>query len=302
MDATVGFVGVGTMGGPMARNLLRAGYTVKVFDLNADALAALQSEGAEVAATAAEAARGVECVITMLPKGEHVESALFGEAGVAAELERGALYIDMSTILPSHTTRFAAQLQEKGVSVVDAPVGRSSQHAVDGKLLIMVGGESADVERARPFLEPLGDTIVHCGPSGAGQTMKLVNNYMSIALNALTAEALVMAEIAGLDPEQARNVMLGTVAGQGHMGTTYPAKVLKGDLTPGFMVDLAHKDMGLALAMAAELDSPTWLGAVAHQTYGLARSKGRGGEDWTAVYAALRELPLGKGTLERRRA
>jgi len=215
MGASVGFIGVGTMGGPMARNLLRAGHRVRVFDLDSRLVAGLEKDGAEVAANAAAAASDADCV------------------------------------------------------------------------------EAGDVDRARAFLEPLGDTIVHCGPTGAGQKMKLVNNYMSIALNALTAEALVMAESAGLNPEQARSVMLGTVAGQGHMGTTYPAKVLKGDLTPGFMVDLAHKDMGLALAMAGELDAPAWLGAVAHQTYGLARRHGRGAEDWTAVYAALRETAMG---------
>lgn len=293
MGASVGFIGVGTMGGPMARNLLRHGYRVRVFDLDSQLLTGLEKDGAEVAPNAAAAASDADCVITMLPRGEHVESALFGDQGAAEAMGDGVLYINMSTILPSDSTRFALRLQTAGVAVVDAPVGRSSQHAIDGKLLIMVGGEAGDVERARAFLEPLGDTIVHCGPTGAGQKMKLVNNYMSIALNALTAEALVMAESAGLDPEQARSVMLGTVAGQGHMGTTYPAKVLKGDLTPGFMVDLAHKDMGLALAMAGELDAPAWLGAVAHQTYGLARRHGRGAEDWTAVYAALRETATG---------
>jgi len=293
MAASVGFIGIGTMGGPMARNLLRAGYPVRVFDLDAQAAEALEKAGATLAASPAAAASGADCVITMLPQGEHVETALFGEQGAAGAVKEGGLYIDMSTILPSHSLRFAQRLQAAGVAVVDAPVGRSSQHAVDGKLLIMTGGEAGDVERARAFLEPLGDTIVHCGPIGAGQKMKLVNNYMSIALNALTAEALVMAETAGLDPEQAREVMLGTVAGQGHMATTYPAKVLKGDLTPGFMVDLAHKDMGLALSMAGELDAPAWLGAAAYQTYGLARRHGRGAEDWTALYEALRRTTIG---------
>lgn len=292
MNANIGFVGVGTMGEPMARNLLRAGYPVTVFDLDAERLSALAEAGAGVASSPAGAASGADCVISMLPRGEHVEAALFDESGIASELREGALYIDMSTILPSHTVRFARRLQTAGVAVIDAPVGRSSQHAVDGKLLIMVGGDTQDVGRARPFLEPLGDTIVHCGPTGAGQKMKLVNNYMSIALNALTAETLVMSERAGLDPEQARNVMLGTVAGQGHMGTTYPAKVLKGDLAPGFMVDLAHKDMGLALEMASELDAPTWSGAIAQQTYGLARRKGRGSDDWTALYEVLRETAM----------
>lgn len=292
MATTLGFVGLGTMGAPMARNLIRAGFSLRVYDVSADAAAGLGTAGAYVAGSPADAARGAAAVITMLPNGNVVEAALFGDGGAVEGLSEGALCIDMSTVLPSQTDAFAQRLAERGVRLVDAPVGRSSQHAVDGKLLIMAGGAEADVERARPYLEPLGDTIVHCGPVGAGERMKLVNNYMSIALNVLTAESLTMAESSGLDPEQAREVMMGTVAGQGHMGTTYPAKVLKGDLTPGFMVDLAHKDMGLALTMAAELDAPSWMGAVAHQAYGLARRAGRGREDWTALYPTLRSLAL----------
>lgn len=276
----------------MARNLLRAGFDVKAFDINRDAVAALEDDGAHPAESPADAARDCDELITMLPNGESVESALFGESGIAGALPRNALYIDMSTILPAQTDRIGKRLREQGTSMVDAPVGRSSQHAVDGKLLIMAGGEAGDLERARALLDCLGDTIVHCGPLGSGGRMKIVNNYMSIALNVLTAESLTMAERAGLDPELARQVMLGTVAGQGHMATTYPAKVLKGDLTPGFMVDLAHKDIGLALAMAAELDAPSWMGAVAQQAYGLARRDGRGSQDWTALYQTLRSLAL----------
>ncbi|MCS4505361.1 3-sulfolactaldehyde reductase [wastewater metagenome] len=290
MIRTIGFVGVGTMGTPMARNLLRAGYAVRVHDVNADAAAALEADGAERAASPREAAEGRDAVITMLPNGDIVGDALFGADGIAGALAPDTLYIDMSTILPAHTDAFHRRLSEQDVAVVDAPVGRSSQHAVEGRLLIMAGGEAAHVERARPLLERMGDTIFHCGPVGTGQRMKVVNNYMSIALNALTAEALVLAESSGLDREQSRQVMLGTVAGQGHMGTTYPSKVLKGDLTPGFMVDLAHKDLGLALELAAGLNVPTYMGAVARQTYALARQDGRGRQDWTALYETMRGL------------
>lgn len=292
MPGTIGFVGVGTMGAPMARNLLKAGFEVKAYDVNRDAVNALAEAGARSAQSPAEAARECDQLITMLPNGDIVEHALFGPAGIVETLPRSALYIDMSTILPAQTDRIARRLADEDIHMVDAPVGRSSQHAVEGKLLIMAGGDAADLERARPALDCLGDTIVHCGPVGTGGRMKIVNNYMSIALNVLTAESLTMAERAGLDPEQAREVMLGTVAGQGHMGTTYPAKVLKGDLQPGFMVDLAHKDMGLALAMAAEMNAPSWMGAVAHQAYGLARRDGRGRQDWTALYETLRSLAL----------
>jgi 4-hydroxybutyrate dehydrogenase/sulfolactaldehyde 3-reductase len=165
----------------------------------------------------------------MLPDGEHVEAAVFGAAGAVETMERGSLFIDMSTIAPSVTDRIARKMRERGIAMLDAPVGRSSQHAIEGKLLIMVGGDEVDLNQARPVLEKLGDTIVHCGPTGSGARMKLVNNFMSITLNVTTAEALMLAEASGLDPELARKVMLGTVAGQGHMGTTYPAKVLRDD-------------------------------------------------------------------------
>src|SRR6266567_7161634 len=284
----IGFIGLGTMGGPMARNLLNAGFNLRVFDIESKAAQALVSAGAAEANSAADAARGAEAVITMLPNGEHVEAALFGPTGGAETMERGSLFVDMSTIAPAVTDRIAKQMAERGVAMLDAPVGRSSQHAVEGKLLIMVGGAEADLKRARPALEQLGDTIVHCGPVGSGARMKIVNNFMSVTINVTTAEALTLAEASGLDPELARKVMLGTVAGQGHMEMTYPAKVLKGDLTPGFMVDLAHKDLGLALDLASQLGVAVPTALAAREAYELARSEGHGRHDWTAIYAVLR--------------
>lgn len=288
MIKKVGFIGLGTMGAPMATNLLAAGYCLRAYDLRSDAVEKLEKLGAVAASSVVDACRDADVVITMLPNGDNVESALFDSNTVAA-IPKRALYIDMSTILPSVTDRIGQRLAKQGVAMIDAPVGRSSQHAVDGKLLIMVGGSAKDVEYAKPLLDVMGDTIVHCGPLGAGERMKIVNNYMSISLNVLTAESLLLAQQCGLDAEQARQVMLGTVAGQGHMGTTYPAKVLKGDVSPGFMVDLAHKDLGLALETAAQLNSPVLMGSVAREIYGLARAKGRGRQDWTSLYTMMRE-------------
>jgi 4-hydroxybutyrate dehydrogenase/sulfolactaldehyde 3-reductase len=134
----------------------------------------------------------------------------------------------------------------------------------------------------------MGDTIVHCGGRGAGSRMKVVNNFMSIALNSLSSEALVLAEKAGLDPELARSVMLGTVAGQGHFGGTYPAKVLKGDVAPGFMIDLARKDLGLAMELGRELGIALPTGEAAANAYDRAQADGRGREDWTAIYLSAR--------------
>jgi 4-hydroxybutyrate dehydrogenase/sulfolactaldehyde 3-reductase len=285
----IGFIGLGTMGAPMARNLLKAGFALRVFDIEPKAVQSLVSTGATAATSAADAARGADCVITMLPNGEHVEEAAFGKGGAAETLKQGSLFIDMSTIAPSVTDRIAGKMTARGIAMLDAPVGRSSQHAVEGKLLLMVGGAEADVERARPVLEKLGDTIVHCGPVGSGARMKLVNNMMSITLNVTTAEALMLAEASGLDPQLARKVMLGTPAGLGHMATTYPAKVLRNDLTPGFIVDLAHKDLGLALDLAAQLRLAVPTAMAARQAYDEARNAGHGRDDWTAVYAVFRE-------------
>ncbi len=286
---TIGFVGLGTMGAPMARNLLNAGFALRAFDVVPAAVAALVDAGATPARSAADAADGADALVTMLPNGSHVEEALLGPAGAARALAPGALLIEMSTIAPSVTDRLAEAMSERGIAMVDAPVGRSSQHAVEGKLLIMAGGSDGDVERARPVLEKLGDTIVHCGPVGSGARMKIVNNFMSITLNATTSEALSLAEASGLDPELARSVMLGTVAGQGHLGTTYPAKVLRGDLAPGFAVDLAEKDLGLALELGESLGLDLATGRAARVAYRRAQGHGRGREDWTALYAAARE-------------
>jgi 4-hydroxybutyrate dehydrogenase/sulfolactaldehyde 3-reductase len=285
----IGFIGVWTMGGPMARNIAKGGHAVKAFDVNKQAVAALSDAGIAPADGPAAAAKDVDILITMLPNSQHVEEAAFGPQGFAPALAKGTLYIDMSTIAPATTDSIAARLAERGIAMVDAPVGRQQMHAVAGKLLIMVGGADADVARARPIFELMGDTIIHCGPVGAGARMKIVNNYMSITLNVLSAEALTLAERSGLDPNLAREVMLGTAAGQGHFGSTYPSKVLKGDLTPGFMVDLAHKDLGLALDLARDIGSPVATGLVAREAYERARAQDRGRQDWTAIYTMMRE-------------
>lgn len=284
----VGFIGLGVMGAPMARNILKAGFSCRVFDVDPAATAAVVDAGAEAASSPADCAKGASIVITMLPNGAIVEQALFGPGGVTAGMAKGTLVIDMSTILPAQTDDYAVRLAAAGGRYVDAPVGRSSAHAVSGQLLIMAGGDADDIAEARPVLETMGDTIEHCGPVGSGARMKVVNNFMSITLNAATVEALLLAETSGLDPELARRVMLSTVAGQGHMSTTYPAKVLKGDLQPGFAIDLAHKDLLLALEMAAPLKVDLATGKAALTRYDAARESGRGREDWTALYADAR--------------
>jgi 4-hydroxybutyrate dehydrogenase/sulfolactaldehyde 3-reductase len=298
----IGFIGTGTMGAPMASNIARGGHEVTAFDLNTEALQKLTPVNIRPASSARDAATGKDIVISMLPNSQHVEDLVFGNDGIADVLAPDGLYIDMSTIAPIVTQSISDRLRQRGLAMVDAPVGRQQQHAVEGKLLIMVGGREEDVARAKPILELMGDTIIHCGPSGAGGAMKIVNNFMSITLNLVSAEALLLAEKAGLDIDLARQVMLGTVAGQGHFGTTYPAKVLKGDLEPGFMIDLAHKDLRLAIDYAATLNSPLDTGALAEQRYGEASRNGRGRQDWTALYHYLRQEAIEAEEPERAKA
>ena len=285
----VGFIGIGVMGMPMARNLLNGGHAVRAFDVNRTALESIGRDGADPARSAKDAAVGADFVITMLPTGDHVSEAVFGTDGVAETLGRDCLLIDMSTGLPAHFDRTAQRLASEGRRMIDAPVGRTSKEAEHGTLLIMVGGEAEDVTRSRPILECMGDTIIHCGPAGAGIRTKLVNNYLSIVSNVVVAEALAIAEGAGVDRDVAIEVLMGTTAGRGHLATTYPAKVLAGDLAPGFMVDLARKDLGLALQMGAESGSSRSMGISALPFYESARDQGMGRQDWTAIYKLVRE-------------
>ena len=280
----IGFIGVGVMGMPMALNLIHRGHRVRAFDIAADALAAIGRKGAETAASPKQAAEDADFVITMLPTGAHVTEAVFGTDGAAQALTHDSLLIDMSTGLPSDFDALVGRLRSDGRQAIDAPVGRTSKEAEEGTLLIMVGGEADQVEQARPVLECMGDTVIHCGPAGAGIRTKLVNNYLSIVSNVVVAEALAIGERAGLDRHTVIEVLMGTTAGRGHLATTYPAKVLAGDLQPGFMVDLAHKDLGLALRMSDENGSPSTMGASALPVYAAARSQGMGRLDWTAIY------------------
>lgn len=287
----VGFVGLGQMGGPMSRNLIKGGFTLRVFDLDPKAVAAVVKAGAMAAKSPKDAATGADVVITMLPIGAIVEQAVFGQDGIADGMGKNAFLIDMSTILPLDTDRIGKRLKERGFAMVDAPVGRTSAAAIEAKSTFMVGGSDADFVRARPYLEKMGEAIIHCGPLGAGSRMKLVNNYMSCVANLLTAETLTLAEACGIEIDTALEVLRGTPAGRGHINTTWPGKALKDDPKPEFMLDLAFKDLGLALDTAAQLNVPLATGASARQMYALARARGLGRDDWTtAIYRTVRGL------------
>jgi 4-hydroxybutyrate dehydrogenase/sulfolactaldehyde 3-reductase len=287
----IGFVGLGQMGGAMSRNLVKAGHALRVYDLSADAVAALVAAGAEAAASPADAAGGAEVVFTMLPIGTIVESACFGPDGIAEGIAKGAIVVDMSTILPAETQRIGSRLAERGVGMVDAPVGRTSAHAVAGTSTFMVGGEAADIERVRPLLMAMGEQVTVCGPLGSGATMKLVNNYISAVVNLATAEGLAMGLKAGLDLGVMAEVLSHTPAGRGHITTTWPEKALKDEPSPAFMLDLATKDLGLAVDLAGALKVPLATGAVSRQLYQVAQAKGHGRDDWTTgIFRTLKAL------------
>ncbi len=289
--ADIGFIGLGQMGGAMSRNLIEAGHRLRVYDIDAGAVAAIVTEGAEAASNPAEAARDAEFVITMLQVGSIVEAVVFGENGIAEVISKNALFIDMSTILPEETQRIGARLAKRGIAMIDAPVGRTSAHAAVGTSTFMVGGAAADIERAHPLLEVLGESITHCGPLGAGAMVKLVNNYISAVVNLATAEGLALAEAAGIGKGIVAEIIGQTPAGQGHIRTTWPSKALVDDPTPAFMLDLAYKDVGLALETAARFNVPLATGAAGRQIYAIARSQGRGHDDWTTgIFRTVRAL------------
>ena len=293
--AIVAFIGLGQMGRPMSLNVLRGGNSVRVYDVDANAVQALADAGAAACATPAEAAKGAEFVITMLPNGDLVRDVLFGENGVVGTLAKDALVIDMSTIHPLQTDQLIADMAKRGFAMMDVPVGRTSDHAVTGSLLLLAGGTGEQIERARPVLMLMGNELVEAGGPGKGIRVKMVNNFMSIALNALSAEAATLCEALGLDFNVALEVMKGTPANKGHFTTTWAGRVLKGDLSPTFMVDHAHKDIGLALDVANRLHTTLPMGAAAREVYNQMRAKGRGKQDWTAVLEHMRDasgLPL----------
>jgi 4-hydroxybutyrate dehydrogenase/sulfolactaldehyde 3-reductase len=286
----IAFIGLGTMGLPMAENLVAAGFRVTGFDLSPRACESLRATGGVIANSAAAAAEGADLVIAMLPNASNVRDALFGGDGAAGTMSRDAVFINMSTIIPQETDAIGAEMSARGLRMLDAPVGRSAIEARRGALLILASGVPENVARARAAFEVMGTQIVDCGPLGGGSRAKIVNNFMGISLNALTAEALTLAEASGIGIDLALEVMRGTIAGLGHMSITYPNKVLRGDLSPGFQVDLAHKDLTLALEVAARAHVPVHMGAAALQNYSIAKSMGRGGQDYTAIYPVVRAL------------
>jgi 4-hydroxybutyrate dehydrogenase/sulfolactaldehyde 3-reductase len=283
----VAFIGLGLMGISMANNILKAGHSVVGFDREESRMKLHVANGGEIANTAAEATSGAEIVISMLPFGSIVKSALFDENGIADALADNAIFIDMSTIHPLESDAIREALGRRGKTMIDAPVGRTSVEAVDGKLLIMAGGDADALLQAKPIFECMGDTIIDCGGPGTGIRMKIVNNFMTTSLNVLSAECLTLSDKVGLNRDLAIKVMSGTAAIKSHILTTYPARVLKNDLSPSFAIDLANKDLLISLDLGEKFGINLQMGRAASVVYKEAQDKGRGNQDWTALYAML---------------
>jgi 4-hydroxybutyrate dehydrogenase/sulfolactaldehyde 3-reductase len=283
---TVGFIGLGNMGKPMASNLVRKGSDVIVCDVNPEPVAALARLGAK-AGTVAEVAAGSDVVFTMLPTTAVVEDVISGPDGVLAHAKRGSIVVDMSTIDPLATDRLAAAAADKGVAFADAPVGRLASHAERGESLFMVGAAPDTFARIKPLLGMMGTTIHHCGDVGTGMRTKLVNNYLAIISCQLDAEAIALSQRFGLDLAKTLDVIHGTTATNGQLKIAWPSKVLKGDTAPGFTIDLAHKDLTLIVEAANAVKVPVPIAAVAREAFSAARSRGCGSQDFSAMVDVL---------------
>lgn len=285
--ATTGFIGLGRMGRPMASNLQKKGHGLVVYDIVAAPVAELAGLGAKAAASAAEVAKQSNIVITMLPSGVEVEQILLGPDGVIANAKPGTLLMDMSTVDPQTTDRLAAHAAKAGMSFVDAPVGRLASHADRGESLFMVGASDADFARLKPLFEAMGNTIHHCGPVGSGVRTKLVNNYLAIVSCQMNAEALALSQRFGLSLPKTLEVLYGTTATNGQLKIAWPAKVLAGDIEPGFTIDLAHKDLSLIVSAANHAKVPMPVGAAAREAFSGARAGSYAKKDFSAMVDVL---------------
>ena len=245
----IGFVGLGMMGLPMAKNLMEAGYTVTVFDLDAGAIEEAQGFGASPASTGAEVAAQSDIIITMVPDSPHVEAAIAGNGGIIEGIRAESVVIEMSTILPETGKRMAELLAEKGADFVDAPVTGGVAGAEAGSMSILVGGDAETFERTLPVLSILGGDITHMGPVGAGHTTKIANQLIGVATLAGLSEAFVLAKKSGLDM-QTFYAAVKNGAGRSWALETLGPKILKGDFSPGFMVKHMQKDLRLAGQLA----------------------------------------------------
>jgi 2-hydroxy-3-oxopropionate reductase len=289
MAERVGFIGLGIMGMPMARNLMDSGYELTVHNRSPEKAEELGKEGAAVAATPREVAENSDVVITMLPDSPQVREVVAGEVGVLEGISEGALLIDMSTISPVVTEELAEALQEKGASMLDAPVSGGDVGAIEGTLSIMVGGHEADFQRAKPLFEAMGKTITHVGPTGAGQVTKAANQVVVALTIEAVSEALVLGSAGGVSAQKILEVLGGGLASNKVMEVKRE-KFLSHTFDPGFRSELHHKDLGIALAAGREYGVVLPVTAIVDQMLLSMMRKGWGGEDHSALLRIIEDL------------
>jgi 3-hydroxyisobutyrate dehydrogenase len=273
----------------MARNLLKAGFPLTVWNRTASRMEELLAEGATAAQSPADVAANSDIIISCVSDTPDVEQVILGGRGVIEGANSGALVIDMSTISPQATQAIAAKLAERGVHMLDAPVSGGSEGAARGTLSIMVGGDAADVERAMPVFEAMGKTITHVGERSAGQTVKLVNQILVVGNMLAAAEALLFAQAGGVDLQKALAAVVGGAAGSWMLSNRGP-QVLARDWRPGFTIDLQQKDVRLVLAAADQLGVPLPATSLIFQLYRTLQAQGLGAEGNHALVKALEHL------------
>lgn len=292
--AKLGFIGLGNMGGPMARNLLKAGHEVKVFDLSAEAIAACVALGAVGVEQAVDVARDVECVVTMLPAGPHVSGVYGGEDGLLATAAKGTLFIDSSTIDVETARKVAGDAEAAGMVMVDAPVSGGVGGAEAGTLTFMVGGTDAGFGQCKPFLEVMGKNIFHAGATGNGQVAKVCNNMLLGISMIATSEAFVLGEKLGLDAQTLFDIS-STASGQCWSMTSYcpvpgpvPTSPANNDYAPGFSAAMMLKDLRLAQGAAQSAKASTPLGAMAESLYAQMEQSGHDQMDFSGIVKLLK--------------
>ena len=288
-NAIIGFIGLGIMGKPMARNLLKAGYTLVVHNRSRGAVEELSKEGAQTAATAKEVAERTEILVTMLPDSPDVELVYSAETGVFAGANRGMLLIDMSSISPIVSRKLAQEAEKQGMDMLDAPVSGGEAGAINATLSIMIGGKAAAVERAMPVFQVLGKNIVHVGDAGAGQVTKAANQMVVGTTIAIVGEALVLSAKAGVDPAKVRQALLGGFA-QSKILEAHGQKMLERNFKPGFRIRLHEKDMKIALATGLEYGVPLMVTSQVAQMMTAMRSMGNGELDHAGLIKLVEQM------------
>ena len=285
----IGFIGIGSMGTPMSINLLRAGYELTVYDIREEAMRAPVQLGAKAAGSPKEVAQASDIVLTSLPTPEALEEAVLGADGVLEGARKGSILIDTSTVSPSTIKKVSAEARDRGMDVLEAPVSGGVIGAEAGTLTVIVGGDKPVFERCYEVLKVIGENIYHVGDVGSGNTVKLVNNLISISNVAVMSEGMVLGVKAGVSPKTLHDVIKVSSGRSNAIEVKLPRTIAKGEFEAGFALDLACKDLGLALDLGREIGVPLLVTGVARQVYELARARGMGRLDQTAVIKLLEE-------------